>query len=61
MGQAMKLKDRPLARRRAETAEGEAVLAEARLLARLPEYMYLTDGELIRLAYWGVSGEPEAR
>lgn len=44
---------RPLWRRRAETPEGNATLCEARRLSLLPEYANLTDGQLIRLAYWG--------
>ena len=52
----MKPQDRPLYRRRADTKEGNCVLDEARLLSRLPEYADLTDAELIRLAYWGMSG-----
>lgn len=42
--------------RQAETVEGNRVLNEARDLAR--KYPNLSDGELIRLAYWGVSGTP---
>ena len=42
--------------RRTETDEGARILAEARKLKRLPEYAHLSDGELIRLAYWGATG-----
>ena len=55
----MKARDRPLWRRRAMTSEGNAVLREARRLSRVPEYADLTDGQLIRLAYWGASGAAE--
>ena len=52
----MKAKERPLWRRRALTFEGNEILHEARKLSKLPEYEGLSDGELIRLAYWGASG-----
>jgi hypothetical protein len=50
-------KSRPLRRRRAQTVHGTRVLVEARALAKMPEYMHLSDAELIRLAYWGSSGD----
>lgn len=53
----MRPQDRPLWRRKADTKEGGDALDTARSLSRLPEYTDLTDGELIRLAYWGVSGD----
>lgn len=53
----MNYRDRPLWTRKADTQEGNEVLAEARQLSRDPENQNLSDGELIRLAYWGVSGE----
>lgn len=43
--------------RSAETRDGNAILNEARQLSKMSEYNHLSDGELIRLAYWGVSGE----
>jgi hypothetical protein len=43
--------------RKAETPEGDRILREARRLACTREYCMLSDGELIRLAYWGASGE----
>jgi len=49
--------DRPLWKRTAETVEGEAILAEARRLSCDRQYMHLSDSELIRLAYFGASGE----
>lgn len=42
--------------RRTETKEGGAIVAEAMALSSLPQYRHLSDAELIRLAYWGVSG-----
>jgi hypothetical protein len=41
---------------RAETVEGITVIHEAMVLAR--SYPHLSAPELLRLAYWGVSGEP---
>lgn len=55
----MNPKMRPLWRRRAETAEGEVTLWRARQLSKMPAYAHLSDAELIRLAYWGASGEPD--
>jgi hypothetical protein len=52
-------RSRPLQRRRADTCEGRRVILEARWLARQPQYSHLSDGELLRLAYWGNSGEPD--
>lgn len=40
--------------RRADTKEGNDILREAYLLAH--EYPDLSEGECIRLAYWGASG-----
>lgn len=51
----MRPQDRPLWARTADTAEGRKVLDEARALSF--EHPQLTDGQLIRLAYWGVPGE----
>lgn len=45
---------RPLWRREA-TGEGDAIVFRARLLSF--RYWHLSDGELIRLAYWGASGD----
>lgn len=55
----MRAKDRPLWRRVADTKEGNATLHEARLLSQLSEYADMTDGQLIRLAYWGASGNDD--
>lgn len=55
----MKARERPLWHRRAATREGNTILREARRLSLLPEYADLTDGQLIRLAYWGASGAAE--
>jgi hypothetical protein len=52
-------RQRPLERLRAETPEGTRVILEARMLARRPQYAHLSDGELLRLAYWGASGETD--
>lgn len=52
-------RQRPLWRRRAETLEGNKTLETARYLACMEEYRHLSDGELIRLAYWGVNGHAE--
>jgi hypothetical protein len=52
-----KARSRPLWWRVADTADGNRTLAEARRLALHPEYADLTDGQLIRLAYWGAAGE----
>lgn len=53
----MRPQDRPLWTRKAETSEGYAVLHAAKMLAfKHPE---MSDGELIRLAYWGASGKIE--
>jgi hypothetical protein len=46
-----------LLRRRAETPEGNQIIWEAFVLSLLPKYSHLSEGELLRLAYWGVSGE----
>lgn len=43
--------------RRAETAEGAQTVREAYKLSRMVEYAHLSEGELLRLAYWGASGE----
>lgn len=50
---------RPLLTRTADTREGNEVLCKARLFSWMPRYAHLTDGELIRLAYWGASGDPD--
>ncbi len=50
-------RDRPLWKRRAETPEGKEVLDKARRLAWHPDCWDLDDGQLIRLAYWGASGD----
>jgi hypothetical protein len=55
----IKARARPLWQRRAMTTEGNMILREARRLSLSPEYADLTDGQLIRLAYWGASGEAE--
>lgn len=52
-----KARDRPLWHRQADTAEGHEILAEARRLSLQPEHEGLTDGQLIRLAYWGATGD----
>jgi len=44
--------------RTAETREGREILDKARDLSLRPENAHLTDGQLIRLAYWGAAGEP---
>lgn len=54
----MKAKKRPLWRRRADTREGAEVLQKARALSLDLRNEHLTDGQLIRLAYWGATGEP---
>lgn len=54
---SLRPQDRPLWRRMADTKEGHEILSEARRLSRLPEYADLTDGQLIRLAYWGATGD----
>lgn len=53
----MRPQDRALWTRNAETREGQRILADARILSQNPQYADLSDTELIRLAYWGVSGE----
>ena len=55
----MKPWQRYLWRRRAGTPEGTAILWRARWLSMFPQYADLTDGQLIRLAYWGATGERE--
>jgi hypothetical protein len=40
----------------AVTPDGHATLAAARRLACNPTYRKLSDGELLRLAYWGATG-----
>lgn len=52
-------RSRPLWRRVADTDEGNLILAEARHLSRDPRYAHLSDAELIRLAYWGASGNED--
>lgn len=49
-------KKRPLWTRTADTKEGNEILHQARLYSKMEKYKHLSDGELIRLAYWGVSG-----
>lgn len=44
-----------LARRTADTPEGQRILNEARELSKA--YPELTEGQLIRLAYWGTPGD----
>lgn len=48
---------RPLWKRTADTKEGNMILHQARMFSMMEIYKNLTDGELIRLAYWGHSGE----
>lgn len=48
-----------LSRRRAETLEGDQTILEAFRLSLRPEYAHLSEGELLRLAYWGASGEAD--
>lgn len=36
---------------------GRPILADAFFLGMMPRNWKLTDGQLIRLAYWGFSGE----
>lgn len=45
--------------RRTETKEGGRIVSDAWALSCLPQYRHLSDAELIRLAYWGASGEED--
>lgn len=45
--------------RRAETPEGNRTVWAAFWLSLLKEYAHLSEGELLRLAYWGASGEAQ--
>lgn len=54
-------KRRPLWRRSADSLEGIRIIIDARWFAVDPRYCHMSDGELIRLAYWGASGTPENR
>lgn len=50
-------RQRHLWSRRADTIEGNRILEEVRRLSCLKQNEHLTDGQLIRLAYWGVPGD----
>jgi len=44
--------------KRPETLEGRNIIREAFSLSYDLQYRHLTNAELIRLVYWGVSGKP---
>lgn len=52
---------RPLMSRHAETHDGRRTVSEAQRLAFMFQYAHMSDGELLRLAHYGVSGTSHDR